>query len=415
MKEERIIISKISSCRVCRSTDIQFVHDFGTVPLADKLADHSDQHVPEASLSISFCTTCYHLQINEDVDPAILFRDNYPYYSSRIPELREHFKKYAQSISEKYRIDSKDLVIEIASNDGLLLGILKTFTSNVLGIDPSRGPANEANQNGIPTREIFFDKHSAESLLKEQLKPRLIIANNVLAHVPNPRDFVAAIAMLAKEDTMVIVEVPHLLPMIQNGTFDVIFHQHYSYFSLHSLIHLWKSADLYIHEVDRSATQGGSLRLHISKKVPEKYPDTVRSILIEEENNRLFDFSTYQSFSDNISTLKENVQLLLVQLNEGGKKVVGYGAPGKAATLLNYFKIDPNTVAYLVDISSTKHYKYFPNANIPIYPVNRLEEDAPDYILILAWNYADSIIRSLHYLKDKGTKFIILYPSLSII
>ncbi len=408
-------IQKISSCRVCSSTQLEQIHDFGIVPLADKLADYPNQPIPTASLSISFCKNCFHLQVNENIDPAILFKDNYPYYSSQIPELREHFKDYAQSIGDRYKICEQDLILEIASNDGLLLNYFKNFSSNVLGIDPSIGPAQAANKKEVPTRCVFFNKSVAKEIKTENLKPRLIIANNVLAHVPDPQEFADAIGEISTDDTMLIVEVPHMLPMIQKSTFDVIFHQHYSYFSLHSLIMLWQNAGFYIHDIDRVDTQGGSLRIHLSQNKPKYLPEIVEKILMEEKLNGLHMLHTFKLFSGKIDQLKEICRHFLLQLLESKMKVVGYGAPGKAATLLNYFGINTTLITYLVDISPSKHGKYFPNAYLPIYPISKLENDIPDYILILAWNYADSIIQSLNYLREKGTKFIVLYPSLRVI
>lgn len=403
------------NCRVCHSKKLASIHDFGTVPLADKLGASPESRVPEAPLSLSVCQDCFHLQIDQNVEPSILFENNYPYFSSHIPELRNHFSNYAEDIAARYDLSKDDTVIEIASNDGLLLGYLQAYTDKVIGIEPSIAPATLADERGVNTIRSFFTKDFAKEFRSSQdIPPRLIIANNVLAHVPDPAGFVAGISMLCGEHTVVIVEVPHVLPMIQNGTFDVIYHQHYSYFSLHVLILLFSQYGLFLQLIQQVPTQGGSLRLHLSTS-NDTLPEAAKEILEQENSAGLLQLDTYRKFSDRLRSMKVTLLSLLNNLQEEGKTVAGYGAPGKAATFLNYFELDQHHIAFLVDISPSKQNKFFPKANFPIYPVEYLEQETPDYIIILVWNYADSIMRSLHHLHERGTKFILLYPEIRIV
>lgn len=407
--------TNIKCCRVCKSDSLLQIHNFNEVPLADKLTQKSSDQVPSANLSVVFCKDCTHLQVFENVSPILLFQEDYPYFSSRIPEVVSHFREYCKSVLQEYLVQENDLIVEIASNDGVLLNQFKSVSNRLLGIEPSLAPAIKAIENKIPTLTKFFSKELAVEILAEQgVYPKLIMANNVLAHVPDPISFVKGLKILSNSKTTIIVEVPHSLPMLQAATFDVIFHQHFSYFNLKGLKYLFEQEGLFINKVEKVATQGGSLRLHINieKKVKDNF---IIEILKEEEEFGLYEVDTYINFSKRIDSLRSDLCDLLKNLKSQESKIVGYGAPGKAATLLNYFDINNELLDYLVDVSSTKHQKYFPFTGLKIYNIDELDKNLPDYILILAWNYTSSILNNLAYLKAKNVKFILMYPELKII
>lgn len=407
--------SKIKSCRVCKSKMLKLVHDFGIVPLADKLIKEEGDLVESAQLSLSFCQNCYLLQINENVSPELLFKIDYPYLSSDIPEVEKHFKNLYKSVVQQYAINQKHFLIEIAGNDGVLLKNFKGDTSNVLNIEPSLSPAKKSESKEIKTIKKFFSPLLAEEIVEKWKRyPSFIFASNVLAHVPKTLDFVKGLKILSDKKTIIIVEVPHALPMIKNNSFDVVFHQHFSYFNLHSLNLLFRSNDLFINKIEKIDTQGGSLRLFISQN-DIKQDHSVAEILIEEEKAKIYQLQTIMNFSNSIEKLKNSLNTLLVELNLQNKKIIGYGAPGKAATLLNYFGISNKNFEYLVDISPSKQGKIFPFTNLKIFPVTKLLQDPPDYIVILAWNYSESIIKSLKkYAELNKVKFISIYPSVEI-
>jgi hypothetical protein len=233
----------------------------------------------------------------------------------------------------------------------------------------------------------------------------LVFAANVLAHVPNPQDFVAGLAHIAGEQTTIVIEVPHVLPMIKNTLFDVVFHQHFSYFSAHALQGLFEAAGLFVHEVEKISTQGGSLRLFIGKKRPDQVLG-FNEVLAEEEEFGICSLHTFEDFSQQIISCKEQTMDLLTKLKAANKTIVGYGAPGKAANTLNYFGINNTHLEYLVDVSSSKHGFIFPYTNLTIFPVERLLADKPDVVLILAWNYKDSIMAYLKERLPEKTEYI---------
>lgn len=417
MKE--LIFDKIFSCRSCESKRISQIHDFGEVPVADKLIvpSNTENLVEKAPLSISFCENCSLLQINESINPILLFKYDYPYLSSSIPEVENHFLKLAEYVIEKFNVSFNDQIVEIAGNDGVLLKNFLPFTKNLLNIEPSVNPAKVAQNLGIEIIDEFFDLKTALFLKsKRSLNPKFIFAANVLAHVPNPDNFAKGLYELASDETIIIIEVPHLLPMIENNIFDVIFHQHYSYFSLHALKHLFEKNNLNISNIQKIYTQGGGLRLYLSKIKNDAPIKIVNTILEEEKKASITSLSRILQFSKKILKIKRNLNGVLKNLSVEGKSIVGYGAPGKAATLLNYFNISDKNLDYLVDISESKQGKIFPFTNLMIYPIEKLLDNPPDYILLLAWNYKDSILKNLsRYNELKKVKYILFYPEVIII
>lgn len=409
---DNIIDKKI--CRVCSGSEIVLVHDFGQLPIADKLGLSPEDFVETANLSVGFCTTCFHLQVLETISPEVLFKYDYPYYSSAIPEVVRHFKTTFDSICNKFSTNSEDIVIEIAANDGVLLNNFKNYTSNLISVEPSLVQSAITIENGIKTYQDFFCFDLSEKIKMElQQKPKLVLANNVLAHVPNPDNFMKGVSNIMGEESVFVLEVPHVLPMIKNNTFDVIFHQHFSYFNLKTLSFLFKNHQLYINEIEEIETQGGSLRLFISKNniIAEKFD----SIIEKEEKLGLYKIETYQRFSEHILRLKTETSALLQKLKREGKTIVAYGAPGKAANYLNYFGLNTNYFSFIVDISPSKQYKYFPNTGLQILPLSSLENTGIDFVFILVWNYVDSIIENLNYLRDRNVKFIVGFPRIKIL
>jgi len=406
----KALIENIDFCRVCLGPNLNEIHSFGIVPLADRLISDRNEHVASAPLTLLTCEKCKHIQIKENVNPDSLFKYDYPYLSSNIPEVVQHFFKVSQNIIYDFKVQNDSFIIEIAGNDGVFLKNFLKIGCRTLNVEPSLAPADISKLNNINTISSFFSQKVAEEIGNQFGRPLLVFAANVLAHVPNPNDFVAGLAILASEQTTIIIEVPHALPMIEQNLFDVIFHQHFSYFHLHALNQLFNHHQLFINKTEKVNTQGGSLRLYISKN-NLRIDHSVDEILNEEIQSGILTENGLFAFINSITSIKTEVQNFLKSSSLNNKKVVGYGAPGKAATLLNYFEIKYPQLEYLVDISPTKQNRIFPFTNLYVYPVERLLEDIPDFIIILSWNYADSIIEKLKSFKELNhVRFILMHP-----
>lgn len=407
---------KAAACLVCESVDLSKVFEFGIVPLADKLPRTQDESVPSAPLTVWKCNSCGHLQVGELVSPTILFKHEYPYLSTKIPEVDTHFRNLAELVVANCGIGSKSFVMEVASNDGVFLKNLSGTVDKVFGIEPSTVPARACEKLGIEVSTEFFSLDLAKELLKqfEGRHPDLILASNVLSHVPDPRGFMAGLAVLINDTGKLVVEVPYGLNMLMNGTFDSIFHQHCSYFTMHSIQRLVDHFGLCVKEVELVKAQGGSLRLIIEKGVYTS-SGSVDSLLEKEQSVPISGDNLYKRFAIGIESHRLELTGLLQLLKSQGKTIVGYGAAGKSATLLNYYGITDKLLEYIVDISPSKHYRFFPFTGLEIFPVERLLKEPPDYVVILAWNYTDEVLLSLSPLRDRGVKFIQLYPTPEVV
>ena len=405
----------IIACRSCGADDLYVFLDLGITPLADRLLTNEDLSKPELTfpLKVAFCPDCGLVQITETVDPEVLFADHYPYYSSFSPALMEHSRANALDLIERRTLGSDSFVIELASNDGYLLRNYVEKGISVLGIDPADGPAAAADKIGVPTMNTFFTRELAEELRAEGKQADIVHGNNVLAHVADTNGFVAGIRSILKDDGVAVIEAPYLKPLIDHCEFDTIYHEHLCYFSVTALDNLFRRHGLYLNEIKHLSIHGGSLRLYIEPR--ENVGTSVTEQLALEAKVGLDTRGYFQDFSKKVAALKTDLSELLRRLKSEGKSIAAYAAAAKGATLINFIDIGPDLIDFVVDRNVHKQGKYMPGQRLPIRPTEALLAEQPDYVLMLAWNFADEILTQQAEYRARGGKFIIPVPSPTII
>ena len=417
----------ITGCRSCGSRELETFLSLGDMPLSDGLRDEADLGTEDARfpLDVAFCPSCTLVQILHTVPPEILFADDYPYFSSFTDAIVAHAKDNVLARIDELRLGPQDLVVEIASNDGYLLQHYVDRGVPVQGIDPAKGPVTAALEKGVATRHDFFTEGLARELTGELTgesasdngtagrHARVIHANNVLAHVADTNGFVAGLALLLADDGVAVIEVPYVRDLIDHNEFDTIYHEHLCYFSASALQALFARHGLSLNRVERLAIHGGSLRLFVGKQAAVE--DSVSDLLAEERGLGLDRIDYYRDFSKRVATVRRELRELLTQLSRDGKRIAGYGAAAKGAIMLNHAGIGCETLAWVADRNTHKQGRYMPGVHVPIVSPDRILEDAPDYLLILPWNFKDEIMSQQAAFAAAGGRFIVPVPRPEIV
>lgn len=401
-----------STCRICRSAALTKVLSFGPTPLANAFLGKSDLHIHERyfPLDVHLCAQCGLVQLGDVVDPRVLFQD-YVYVSSTSPVFVAHFEMFAKEIFNRFGLSKESLVIDIGSNDGILLRPFRKLGARVLGVEPDRTIAAIARKNGVETMSEFFSPAVAEKIAKKYGAADVITATNVFAHVDDIHALVRGVKHLLKKDGTFIIEVPYIVDFLRKNLFDTVYHEHLSYFGLSALNAFFERAGMTVIDAERIPTHGGSLRVFAQKKGAARKPSpSVLRLIAAEKKQRIHEEETYRAYTLRIQKNRAKLLTLLAGLKEKGKSIAGYGAPAKGNTLLNYFSIGNDTLDYIVDDSPHKQGKYTPGKRIPVVSAKMLHANPPDYLLILAWNFAETIMKKNELFRKNGGKFIIPVP-----
>ena len=361
------------------------------------------------------CENCFLVQLEEFVAPAEIYRD-YKYFSSYSDTWLKHAGRYTDNMLNRFAIGGTSLVAEVASNDGYLLQYFAGKGIPVLGIEPATQVARRAMEIGVRTEMKFFGKATVQGLIDQYGQADLLIGNNVLAHVPDINDFVSAMKSFLKKDGVITMEFPHLLSLVEGNQFDTIYHEHFSYLSFTTVDQIFKHHGLSIFDVEEFPTHGGSLRIYAQHREHNSKPMTrnVQELLLTELNAGVRSLPYYERFSEHVHALKRRILQFLIKAKEEGKAIVGYGAPGKGNTLLNYCGIRTDFIDYTVDRNPHKHGSFLPGTLIPICHPDKIRETEPDYVFILPWNLKSEIMEQLEYIGDWGGRFVVPIPELKI-
>jgi hypothetical protein len=407
-----------ASCRLCETPLTHSVVDLGLTPLANSYVRPAELEKREVffPLHARVCECCWLVQVSEFESPDTIFRD-YAYFSSFSDSWVEHARRYVETVTHRLDLNKSSFVVELASNDGYLLKHFISAGIACLGVEPALNVAEAARDAGIPTVSEFFTQAYAAQMVAQGQSADLIIGNNVLAQVPQLKDFCRGIALLLKPDGVVTIEFPHLLKTLEKNEFDTVYHEHFSYFSFHAAQSAFAQSGIRLFDVEELPTHGGSLRLYGCRENSARHLNTpaVEALLQREQQAGLLDVRTYAQFHERVERVKRDLLRFLIDARSEGKNVVAYGAPAKGNTLLNFCGIKSDFISYTVDRNPHKQGCFLPGSRIPIFAPEKLAQTRPDYVVILPWNLADEIITQCAYIRQWGGQFVLPIPQLEVL
>ena len=409
--------SKRKNCRLCNSEKLCQCFKLEPTPPANAFVKKEHLGEPQTTfpLDVYFCENCYHVQLLDIVDPKELF-ENYVYVSGTSPTFVNHFEEYSKFIIKNYLSGDSSFVVDIGSNDGTLLQFFKKNGCHILGVDPAKKIANNATKNGIETLPLFFDDKVSKMIQDKYRSADVITANNVFAHIDNLTGFITNVRNLLTHNGIFSFEVSYLADVIQKTLFDMTYHEHLSYHSVLSLVPFFESHDMELIEAIRVDIHGGSLRGIVQlKNGPYKVGESVKNAIKIEKELRLDKADTFQKFATDINEIKNKFQSLIIKLKQDGNTIAAYGAPAKATTLIYHFGIDSSIIDFIVDDSTLKQGLYSPGKHIPILSPEAIYQKKPNYLIILAWNFTEEILKKHAKYKNEIGHFIVPLPTLMVI
>ncbi len=404
-------------CRFCGAPLQRLFVDLGVAPLANSYltADRLGEMEPFYPQRVYVCDGCFLVQLGEFASPEQIFGD-YAYFASYSDSWLAHARDYVAAIVPRLQLNGSSQVVEIASNDGYLLQYFVERGIRSLGIEPAANVAAAATARGVPTHVEFFGESLARNLVRQGLAADLVVGNNVLAHVPAINDFVSGLAILVKPEGVITLEFPHLLQLVEQNQFDTIYHEHFSYFSLSTVVRIFERHGLEVFDVEELATHGGSLRVY-ARRTPAAGPDRharVAALIARERQAGLMSPERYRRFGEEVMGIKRRLLEFLIRAKNEGRSVAAYGAPAKGNTLLNYCGVRSDMVEYTVDRSPHKQGRFLPGTRIPIFAPDRVAETRPAYLLILPWNLKDEVIQQMDYIRSWGGQFVVAIPDVAV-
>ena len=406
----------IDKCQICNSSKLNLILDLGHQPLCDSLLAKEMLNQPETTypLRMFWCEECSLAQLDYCVDGSVVFHPDYPYRTGVTKELVEYLNGMSSSLISKYNLKHDDLVVDLGSNDGTLLMGFKEHGIKVLGVEPTN-IAKLANQNGIETVQEFFTMDIANEIKNKYSEASIVVATNMFAHMASIGEVVSGIETILKDDGVFVFENHYLLDVIHGGQFDTIYHEHLRTYSLKSLIKLFSYYDFTITDVERGSRYGGNIRVHVTKGKNRPVSENVTALLNLEENSDLYKLETYRKFAERVKKAKKDFMNFLLKIKDDGKTIVANSCPGRSVTLLNYYGVDADLIPYIAEQpTSLKLGMFLPGKLIPVVNNEILIKEQPDYVILLAWHYAEPIMEQL---KARGLKsnFIIPLPDLKIV
>ncbi len=411
------LIKRNETCRGCKGKKLTKVFSFGPTPLANGFLKPERIYQPEYlfPLDVHFCRDCTMLQLRDVVSPKHMFKD-YVYVSSTSPVFIKHFENLAADVHQRFGLSKKALVIDIGSNDGILLKPFKKLGARVLCIEPAVTVAKIARRNGIATLTNFFNRQVAETALKKCGPAAVVTGTNVFAHIDDLDELISGVKRMTKPEGVFIIEVPYLVDFIEKNLFDTVYHEHLSYFAIRPMRGLFDRLGMEIFDVIKVPTHGGSIRVFAQKKgMRHSVTPAVEKFLDLETKTKLHDIATYQNYAARVQANKGKLISMLTKLKAQGKRIAGYGAPGKGNTLLNFFSIGTETLDFIADDSPQKQGLFTPGKHIPVVHPQEIYKQKPDYLFIIAWNFAEPIMKNHARFREQGGKFIVPVPKPKIV
>jgi SAM-dependent methyltransferase len=404
-------------CRFCKTALADVFLDLGAAPPSNAFLTYVALQAPEAyfPLRLFTCANCFLVQVDEVQKHDALFSCDYVYFSSYSRTWLAHAESYVSQVVDRLGLNRDSLVMEVASNDGYLLQYVQARAIPCVGVEPTASTAAAARERGIESIENFFGQQFARQFIANRRPADLLIANNVLAHVPDVNDFVAGLAAILTPQGVVTVEFPHLLQLVAQSQFDTVYHEHFSYFSLHTVQRIFAAHGLRIWDVEKLPTHGGSLRLWACRNDANHFErDAVVELLATESAAGMRRIDYYRGFQARADAIKNDFLGFLLDCKRAGKQVIGYGAAAKGNTLLNYAGVKPDLLGYVVDASPHKQGRYLPGSRIPVVGEHRISETRPDIVVIFPWNLRQEISEQLHYIRAWGGRFATTIPELVV-